>query len=248
MGSDQVDVVVIGAGPAGVLAALRAADLGARTRLLARGEFGGMAANDGPVPVRTLAHASRLMRDAAQVGRYGIAVGKPELDYSHLLTRVREVVDDVRAHSSLRHQIDALGVQVCEQTGAARFVDAHTVEAQGGLRLQADKFIICTGGVSRRLPIPGFELTSTHSDAWALTAAPPSMLVVGAGATGVQVASIFNAFGTHIRLFEAGPRILATEDEDVSAAAAAAFRACGMEVRENFGTIERFEKTPDGVR
>jgi pyruvate/2-oxoglutarate dehydrogenase complex dihydrolipoamide dehydrogenase (E3) component len=64
----------------------------------------------------------------------------------------------------------------------------------------------------------------------------------------VQVASIFNAFGTQIQLFEAGRRILATEDEDVSAAAAASFRASGMEVRENFGTIERFEKTPDGIR
>jgi pyruvate/2-oxoglutarate dehydrogenase complex dihydrolipoamide dehydrogenase (E3) component len=242
------DVIVIGAGPAGVLAALRAAELGARTELLARTQFGGMAANDGPVPVRTLAHASRLMRDAAQLGRYGIAAGTPELDYSRLLTHVREVVKDVRAHSSLRQQIDAVGVRVCEQTGTARFVDAHTVECEGGLRLQADKFIICTGGVSRRLPIPGFELTSTHSDAWALTSVPPSMLVVGAGATGVQVASIFNAFGTHVQLFEAGPRILATEDEDVSMAAAAAFRGCGMEVRENFGTIECFEKTHDGVR
>jgi len=132
--------------------------------------------------------------------------------------------------------------------GQARFIDAHTIETKGGLRLQADKFIICTGGVSRRLPIPGFELTSTHSDAWRLTSIPPSMLVVGAGATGAQVASIFNAFGTRVQLFEAGPRILSTEDEDVAAVAAAAFRTSGMVVRENFGTIESFEKTPTGVR
>ena len=74
------------------------------------------------------------------------------------------------------------------------------------------------------------------------------MLVVGAGATGAQVASIFNAFGTRVQLFEAGPRILSTEDEDVAAAAAAAFRTSGMVVQENFGTIESFEKTPTGVR
>ena len=78
----MTDVVVIGAGPAGVLAALRAADLGARTQLVARAEFGGMAANDGPVPVRTLAHASRLMRDARQLGQYGIGVSEPVLDYA----------------------------------------------------------------------------------------------------------------------------------------------------------------------
>src|SRR6516165_7842801 len=216
----MTDVLVIGAGPAGVLAAIRSADLGARTSLIASGEFGGMADNDGPVPVRVLAHTARLIRDARQLCQYGVSVSEPVLDYPRLLARAREVVGDVRAHSSLRQQIDSLGVTVHQQAGQARFVDAHTVETKSGLRLQAEKFIVCTGGVSRRLPILGFELTSTHSDAWSLTSVPPSMLVVGAGATGAQVASIFNAFGTRIQLFEAGPRILATEDADISAAAA----------------------------
>jgi dihydrolipoamide dehydrogenase len=242
------EVVVIGAGPAGVLAALRAADLGAQTTLVTSGAFGGMAANDGPVPVRTLAHTARLLREARQLGQYGVKVSEPVLDYSRLLVRVREVVNEVGTHSSLRRQIDDFGVTVHEQAGAARFVDPHTIETKGGLRLQADKIIVCTGGVNRRLPIAGFELTSTHSDAWSLTSVPPSMLVVGAGATGVQVASIFNALGSRVQLFEAGQRILATEDESVSAAAAAAFREAGMVVRENFGTIESFEKTATGVR
>ena len=242
------DIVVIGAGPAGVLAALRSADLGARTVLVTRAEFGGMAANDGPVPVRTLAHAARLIRDARQLGQYGIAVSEPVLDYPRLLARVRDVVTDVSAHSSLRRQIDSLGVTVHEQAGAASFVDPHTIVTERGLRLQAERIIICAGGVSRRLPVPGFEFTSTHSDAWGLTSVPPSMLVIGAGATGVQVASIFNAFGSQIQLFEGGPRILATEDEDVAAAVRLAFRESGMVVRENFGAIESFEKTPTGVR
>src|SRR5262249_49949388 len=102
--------------------------------------------------------------------------------------------------------------------------------------------------ISRRLSVPGFELTATHSDAWSLSAIPPSMLVVGGGATGVQVASIFNAFGSQVQLFQGGPRILQTEDEDVSAAVAAVFRSAGIMVRENFGAIESFEKTPTGVR
>ena len=76
----------------------------------------------------------------------------------------------------------------------------------------------------------------------ALTAVPPSMLVIGGGATGVQVASIFNAFGSQVQLFQAGPRILPTEDEDVSAAVAAAFRRAGIVVRESFGAIESFRE------
>ena len=244
----MIDVLVIGAGPAGVLAALRAADLGARTVLLTRTEFGGMAANDGPVPVRTLAHAARLICEARQLGEYGIGVSEPVLDYPRLLARVREVINDVRTHSSLRPQINSLGVTVHEHAGAARFADEHTIETKSGLRLRAEKIIICTGGVSRRLSVPGFELTNTHSDAWGLTSVPPSMLVVGAGATGVQVASIFNAFGSQIQLFQTGPRILPSEDEDVSAAVAAAFRSANIAVHENIGAIEGFEKTPSGVR
>jgi pyruvate/2-oxoglutarate dehydrogenase complex dihydrolipoamide dehydrogenase (E3) component len=244
----MIDVIVIGAGPAGVLAALRAADLGAATALVTRDEFGGMAANDGPVPVRTLAHAARLIREARQLGQYGIAVTEPTLDYSRLLTRVREVVNEVRAHSTLREQIDSLGVTIYEGSGTARFADKHTLETESGLRLQAEKIIICTGGVSRRLPVPGCELTNTHSDAWALTSVPPSILVIGGGSTGVQAASIFNAFGSRVELFQVGRRILPTEDEDVSAAVAAAFRESGIVVHEDFGTIEFFEKVPSGVR
>jgi dihydrolipoamide dehydrogenase len=115
----MTEVVVIGAGPAGVVAALTAADVGARTTLVAGGDFGGMASNDGPVPVRTLAHAARLTRDARQLGRYGVIVGDPVLDYPRLLARVREVVADVRSHSSFRQQIDALGVTVHERVGAS---------------------------------------------------------------------------------------------------------------------------------
>src|SRR6187549_3607186 len=117
------DVLVIGGGPAGVVAAMRAGDLGARTALVTEGEFGGMAANDGPVPVRTLAHAARLLRDARSLGRYGIVVGEPLLDYTRLLARVGEVVEKVRAHSTFRSLLDGLGVVVNEQCGVARFTD-----------------------------------------------------------------------------------------------------------------------------
>ena len=243
-----MDVVVIGGGPAGMTAALRAGDLGAKTVLVTRDEFGGMAANDGPVPVRTLAHAARLLRDARHLERYGIVVGEPSLDYARLLLRVRQVVEDVRAHSTFGTQLKELGVVVNEQCGVARFTDAHTLETASGQRLRADKFVICTGGTSRQLSVPGAELTATHSDAWALTAVPPSLIVIGGGATGAQVASVFNAFGSRITLFHSGPRIVPTEDEDVSAAVAAAFRDSGIDVREDFGRIELFEKTPDGVR
>ena len=98
---EQFDVVVVGAGPAGVAAALRAAHLGVTTALITRDEFGGMAANDGPVPVRTLARAARLIREAGQLPCYGIAGGEPSLDYQLLLARVREVTAAVLSMSEV---------------------------------------------------------------------------------------------------------------------------------------------------
>jgi pyruvate/2-oxoglutarate dehydrogenase complex dihydrolipoamide dehydrogenase (E3) component len=244
----MMDVVVIGAGPAGVVAALRAAELGAHTTLVTRDSFGGMAANDGPVPVRTLAHAARLVREARQLRRYGITVGEPTLDYPQLLARVSEVVDQVRAHSALRSKLEDAGVAIHEHAGSACFVDSLRIECERGPTIEADRIILCTGGKNRELPVPGSQLTVNHSHVWKLTAAPPSMIVVGAGATGMQVASVFNALGSQVQLFEAGPRILMTEDEDVSAAMAAAFRTAGIAVQEQFGTIDRFEAAPVGVR
>lgn len=242
------DVIVIGAGPSGVIAALRAAELGARTTLVTRSEFGGMAANDGPVPVRTLAQAARLLRGARVLDRFGISISTPALDYSKLLERVRTVVEETRCRSAFRSDIDRLGVTLVEQAGDASFVDAHTIETQSGLRMQAEQIILCAGGTSRRLSVPGAELTATHSDAWALKEIPQSILVIGAGMTGAQVASIFHAFGSRILLFQRAPRILPNEDEDISAAVAAAFRDSGMVVRESFGDIDSFEPTGSGVR
>ena len=151
-------------------------------------------------------------------------------------------------HSVPRTELQDAGVVLHEHVGTARFVDPHTIEAEHGIRLSADKFILCAGGTNRALPVPGAELVGSHRDAWTLTTVPESLLVIGAGATGVQVASVFAELGSRVMLFEAGPRILATEDEDVSRTMAASFRAAGIEVREDFGRIRGFEKAPAGVR
>lgn len=244
------DVLVIGAGPAGVAASVRAAELGARTTLVTRGEYGGLAANDGPVPVRTLAHAARLLRGTRQLARYGVQVGveAPRIDYRRLLARAREVVSDVRRHSALREQIQRLRVTLHERAGVARFVDAHTIESESGLRIRAERIILCTGGTSRRLCVPRAELAATVPDAFTLTQVPQSLIVLGGGMTGLQVASIFHGFGSRVTLFQEAVRILPGEDEDVAATLTAAFRESGIVVREAYGRIEGFERTRAGVR
>src|ERR1700735_137256 len=159
-----MDVAVIGAGPAGLVAALRATELGARTVLVTRGEVGGMAANDGPIPVRAFARAARLLREARQLDKFGISVSPPILDYPRLLERMREVVHEVCEHALRREDLKAAGVTIHEHSGTAHFVDAHTLETESGLRLQADKIIVSAGGTSGGLPVPGFGLTGPPRD------------------------------------------------------------------------------------
>jgi pyruvate/2-oxoglutarate dehydrogenase complex dihydrolipoamide dehydrogenase (E3) component len=243
-----MEVAVVGAGPAGLVAALRSAEQGAHTTLITRAALGGMAATDGPVPVRALAHAARLLRESRQLEQYGLRVGNPTLDLSGLLGRVDQVVEHVQASGLLRSNLEDAGVVMHEHVGTARLVDDHTLVCERGPRLHADAIILCPGGKSRHLPVPGAELTVTHSDAWGLTSVPESMLIVGAGATGAQLASVFNALGTRVELFERGPRILPTEDEDVSREMANAFRSAGVTVREDFGAIDRIERADGGLR
>src|SRR4051812_31241308 len=122
------DLIVIGAGPAGAVAAIRAAELGARTALIAAEGVGGMAGHDGPVPGRALAFSARLMRAARQLPQYGITTSEPELDYGRLLARVRDIVHEVSTHSALREKIDALGVTVYPHSGMVRFDGQHSIE------------------------------------------------------------------------------------------------------------------------
>jgi pyruvate/2-oxoglutarate dehydrogenase complex dihydrolipoamide dehydrogenase (E3) component len=122
-GSDQTqqfDVAVVGAGPAGLFAALRAARLGARTALITRDAVGGMAAADGPVPVRVLTQAARLRREARQFHAFGIDGGETTLDYGRLLDRVRDVVTEVSQTSTMQPELEEEGVTIFDHAGTAR--------------------------------------------------------------------------------------------------------------------------------
>ncbi|HEX8132783.1 MAG TPA: FAD-dependent oxidoreductase, partial [Actinomycetes bacterium] len=132
-------------------------------------------------------------------------------------------------------------------TGAARFADAHTIAlGDGHGELRAEQVIVCAGGHARRLPFPGSELALTHSDIWTLDALPGSVVVVGGSATGCQLASVLDAFGSQVTLLEAADRLLGVEDEAVSGAVADAFRRRGIEVVTGVGPLERLERTGGG--
>lgn len=244
----RFDLLVIGGGPAGITAALRGRELGASVALVERGRLGGTCTNDGCVPTRVLARAARLARDARQITEYGLVGEAPRVDLAAVMRSVQAKIDELHAKKDQHGALQQSGVTTLTGVGQARFIDERRVQLEEGGRIAAEKFIICTGGHARRLPFPGADLAYTHGDVWGLRELPRSLAVVGAAATGCQLASIFNAFGSQVTLLEVAPRILAGEDEDVSAEVARAFAANGIDVRTGMERISGIERRAGGLR
>ena len=236
------DLIVVGGGPAGATAAMRARELGATVGLIERGQMGGTCTNDGCVPTRVLARAARLMRDAEQYAEYGLVGEKPTVDFATLLAQTRNIVHRIHEKKQLQSHLEQAGVTVYANAGEARFVDEHRVALGDETTLQGEKFIPCVGGHTRRLPFPGSEYALTHSDIWSLQKLPRQVVVVGGAATGCQLASCFAAFGAHVSVLEVAPRLLTLEDEAVSHSIAEAFRRRGIDVITSIGGIQRIEQ------
>ncbi len=245
---DTYDVVVIGAGPAGVSAALRAAQLGARTVIVEAARVGGTCVNTGCVPTRLLARTARVLRDAQTADDFGVEVPASGLVWPRTAARLRETIEHVQAAKDTAGHLDEAGVRLITE-GWARFVDPHTIELLGsGRRLRGEAFVIASGGSSRRLPLEGIELTTVAEHIVDLERLPASVVVIGSGATGSQLATVFDSFGVEVTLLELADHVLPSADRDVSAAIEAAFASRGVTVRTGISGIARIEELDGGLR
>ncbi len=236
------DVVILGGGPAGVTAALRARELGASVALVERGRMGGTCTNDGCVPTRVLAKTARLLRDAGQFADYGLMLDRPPtVNFAEVIRRTQQVVYQMQEKKQLLDHLDDVKVSVFTEVGSAHFTDPHSVQPERGQAVQGEHFILCVGGSARRLPLPGVEHTLTHSDVWTMRELPQSVAIVGGGATGCQLASIFEAFGAAVTLIDIAPRILIAEDLLVSQHIAREFNQRNIQVITGIEKIERIE-------
>lgn len=240
-------LIVLGGGPAGLHAALQARELQAEVTLLESERVGGTNINRGPAPVRTLARAARLARDAGSWETFGLRGDRPRIDLAAMLSNASRVANYAHEQRHLSEYLRGAGIELVEGVGPARFLDQHTVKVADGRTWQGDKIIIAVGGRGHLLPIPGAELALTYSDIWALGELPASVAVVGGAATGCQLASILEDFGCEVYMLERGPRLISREDEDIGVALTAAFQKQRMTVITNAET-ERLERADRGVR
>ncbi|MGJ7439934.1 dihydrolipoyl dehydrogenase family protein [Aquipuribacter sp. MA13-6] len=247
---DQVasyDVVVVGAGPAGTAAAVRAAELGARVAVAEARRTGGTCVNTGCVPTRVLARTARFLREVRSSAEYGIGVGEPAVDWTRTVAQVRSVIGDVLAAKDDPGRLERLGVDLFLE-GPARFVDPHTLElADSGRRLRGDTVILAVGGRSRRLPVPGAELAHVPEQVLDLPDVPARLAVIGAGNTGAQLVTNFSAFGSQVTLLEVAPRILMSADADIARVVRESFEADGVTVRTGIRTVTGLARTDDGA-
>jgi pyruvate/2-oxoglutarate dehydrogenase complex dihydrolipoamide dehydrogenase (E3) component len=243
------NLVIVGGGPAGVTAALRARELGAHVTLIERHQLGGTCTNDGVVPTRVLAKAARLMRESEQFADYGLRLsGKLTVDFSAVIDRTKEVVQELHDKKQLKDHLERVGVIVHDHAGSARFIDPYTLQTDYHGSITGDRFILCVGGHARRLPIPGGEFALTSSDIWTLRELPASAAIIGGGASGCQLGSVFEAFGARVTLLDIAPHLLMMEDIAISLEIEAQFRRRGIEVETGIQGIQRIDRLDKGFR
>jgi pyruvate/2-oxoglutarate dehydrogenase complex dihydrolipoamide dehydrogenase (E3) component len=246
--SFDYDVAVVGAGPAGLVAALRAGELGRRTVVLQDGPLGGTCVHTGCVPTRVLAKTARLLRDLRGSGEYGIDTGPATVHWDRLKAKIHQVIGQVLAAKAITEHLDRVGVQLITE-GRARFVDPHTLElAASGRQVTAESLIIAVGGHSRRLPLPGIEHTLIPEHLLGLAELPRSVAIVGSGNTGAQLVTILGALGAEVTLLETQPRILPGADAEVAAVLQRSFTDQGVQVTTGIGGVQAVELLPDGRR
>jgi pyruvate/2-oxoglutarate dehydrogenase complex dihydrolipoamide dehydrogenase (E3) component len=215
--SERFDLAVIGGGTAGLVAAQTAAAMRRRVLLVSDGPLGGECTWNGCVPSKALIEAAGVHQAAATAARFGINVGAVSVDFPAVMKRVHSVIDGIAGYEDAQH-LEAAGITV--RRGRAVLVDAHSVEV-GDDRFSATKVIVCTGSRPDIPAIDGLDGVHflTNETVFELREQPRSLVVLGAGAIGLELAQAFARLGTQVDVVDAAVDFLPREDPDVAAVA-----------------------------
>jgi pyruvate/2-oxoglutarate dehydrogenase complex dihydrolipoamide dehydrogenase (E3) component len=236
----RYQLVVIGAGPAGLVAAAAAAGLGAKVALVERDLMGGDCLNVGCVPSKALLRAARAAAEVRRAREFGIRVPEPEVDFAAVMERVRRVRAELSASDSAE-RFRSLGVDVF--LGEGKFVNENTVEVNGaGLRF--GRCLIATGARAAVPDIPGLKESRwfTNETVFTLTELPKRLLVVGGGPVGCELGQAFARLGSHVTIVAREGRLLPNDDYDAGELLTNLFRQSeGIDIRTGVETAAGFD-------
>jgi dihydrolipoamide dehydrogenase len=242
------DVCIIGAGPGGYVAAIRASQLGLKTAIVEREALGGVCLNWGCIPTKALLKSGELYERLGHLGDYGLAAEGRSYDFAKVIERSRKVAKQLNqgvAFLMKKHKVEVI-------MGAARLEKGSPAPkvVVGERTLTAKHIILATGARARTIPAIGLEPDGervwTYREAMVPKAAPKSLIVIGSGAIGIEFASFYRALGAEVMVVEMMDRVLPVEDEEVSAAAQKAFEKRGLKFRLS-AKVRKLTKSKTGV-
>ena len=243
--SASYDVIVLGAGPGGYVAAIRAAQLGKRVAVVERESLGGVCLNWGCIPTKSLLRNAEVIELLGQGKEYGFKIDGVSVDYSVAHKRSRQVSDRLVKGIGFLFKKN----NITHVAGAGQLTGPRQVRVTpSGQLLEADNIIVATGAHARSLPgvtVDGKRVI-TSRQALELTEAPKRLVVVGAGAIGMEFAYLFRAYGTEVTVIEMLPHVLPLEDEETASEVAKAFKKKGIDTRVATRT-EAVEVSDSGV-
>lgn len=243
MAEESFDLIIIGSGPGGYPAAIRAAQLGLKTAVVERDKLGGRCLNYACIPAKTMLHTAEVLDDARHSEAIGVKVSGAELDWDALGERRSEVSAGLA--SGVGMLLDKNKVTVIE--GEGRLTAEADVQV-GDRVFGAGKVILATGSVA--VPIPGVEFSDRVVDtwgAWSLPEQPATIAVAGAGASGCEIASAYIRYGTEVKLIEMMDQIMPSEEPDIARVLERRFKKQGIEI--STGTaVENVAEGKDSVK
>lgn len=241
------ELVVLGGGPAGYVAALRASQLGAKVTLVENRELGGTCLNRGCIPTKALLKSTEVYDIIKEASNFGVSADNAAIDFTRVIHRKETIVRQLVA--GVKHLLASSGVEVVK--GSARFLDRNNIEITSSdktYKLTAQKFIIATGSVPAALPIPGFDSDDvlTSDRALNLQHPPESMVIIGGGVIGVEFATIFQSVGTKVTIIEMMPRLIPTMDTEIAQLLERSLKKRGVDIYLN-SRVESIEDE-DGAK
>ena len=243
------DVIVIGSGPGGYVAAIRAAQLGMNTAIVERAELGGICLNWGCIPTKALLKSAQVFEYIKHAADYGITVSDSKPEFGNVIKRSRDVANGMSKGIAFLMKKNKITVL----TGFGKLAGKGKVEVTSADNKKethdAKHVILATGARSRELPnikLDGKKIVG-YADAMVLPKQPKSMVVIGSGAIGCEFAYFYNAMGTKVTIVEYMPNILPVEDEEVSKAVAKEYKKYGIEILTE-SSVEAVDTKGDGCK